>query len=304
MMFWSWQHCLRGHTYVPYGFAVLAGDADDILKLATLFERSYLRCMWICRPWRRCRWRSEVGNTVWEVIFTLHVDLASLPEMQMTFWSWQHCLRGHTNVACGLAIFAGDADDVLELATLFESYLRCMLICRPCRRCRWRSEVGNTVERSYLRCMWICRLCRRCWWLSEVGNTVWEVILTFHMDLPSLPEMQMTFWSWQHCLRGPTYDACGFAVLAGDADDVLKLATLFERSYLRCTWTCHLCRRCRWRSGAGNTVWEVLLTLHVDLPSLPEMQMTFWLTTVGYWRAQARLVMVSVSTCLWKWQQI
>ena len=49
---------------------------------------------------------------------------------------------------------------------------------------------------------------------------------------------------------------------------------------------------CRWTYIAGG------LTLQVDLPSLPEMQMMFWLTTVGYWRAQARLVMVSVSTCL------
>jgi hypothetical protein len=34
-------------------------------------------------------------------------------------------------------------------------------------------------------------------------------------------------------LRGPTYVACGFAVLGEEADDVLKLATMFERYYLR-----------------------------------------------------------------------
>jgi hypothetical protein len=185
MTFWSWQHCLRGPTYVACGFAVLAGYANEVMKFATLFERTYFCCMW-----------------------------PSLPEMLMTFWSWQHCLRGPTFVACGFAVLAGDEDYVLKLATLF--------------------------ERSYLRC---------------------------NVDLPSLPEMQMTFWSWQHCLRAPIYVACGH--LCRKADDVLKLATLFERSYLHCTWTCHLCRRCRWRSGAGNTVWEVLLTLHVDLPSLP-----------------------------------
>ena len=40
------------------------------------------------------------------------------------------------------------------------------------------------------------------------------------------------------------------------------------------------------------------LTLHVEVPSLPEMQMFLWSTLMGNWRAQAVLVIVSTVASL------
>ena len=40
------------------------------------------------------------------------------------------------------------------------------------------------------------------------------------------------------------------------------------------------------------------LTLQVEVPSLPEMQMFLWSTLMGNWRAQAVLVMVSTVASL------